>query len=225
MARGETYEEFIKKFEKKELPKTTDDCYTPENLWSVILDYVKSKYGITENEIVRPFYPGGDYTKENYNNGVVVDNPPFSLQKEIIKYYMEHGVRFFLFCSALTPPLYRDVKQNYCIIHTCANTTYANGANVKTSFVTNLEQPGIRTDTDLRETLDSLFRKPAKRIKLPAPYMQASVLTRKHIEYKYTPDDYEIVKTPAGFPRVYGPVLKFKNYDVYKQLLNILEEG
>ena len=29
MAKGETYEEFVAKF-KKNAPKTTDDCYTPQ---------------------------------------------------------------------------------------------------------------------------------------------------------------------------------------------------
>ena len=35
MARGESYEEFVEKFKIK---KTTDDCYTPKNVYEIVLD-------------------------------------------------------------------------------------------------------------------------------------------------------------------------------------------
>ena len=34
MARGESYKEFVEKFKPK---KTTDDCYTPPEIWDVIV--------------------------------------------------------------------------------------------------------------------------------------------------------------------------------------------
>ena len=37
------YEGFVEKFKPK---KTTDDCYTPQPIYDVILDYVVDRYGI-----------------------------------------------------------------------------------------------------------------------------------------------------------------------------------
>lgn len=38
MAQGETYEEFVAKFEQaRDKPKTTDDCYTPPETYAAIL--------------------------------------------------------------------------------------------------------------------------------------------------------------------------------------------
>lgn len=53
-----------KKFEQKfEIKKTTDDCYTPQPVFAVVQQYVKDKYGIEKEQIVRPFYPGGGLSK------------------------------------------------------------------------------------------------------------------------------------------------------------------
>ena len=46
------YESFIDKFEVK---KTTDDCYTPPEVYKIVLDYVAKKIDITEKVIIRPF--------------------------------------------------------------------------------------------------------------------------------------------------------------------------
>lgn len=73
----EEYQEFLKKFEAK---KTTDDCYTPDNIYDAVRDWAAEKYEIGNAAIVRPFYPGGDYKREKYPSGcVVIDNPPFPL--------------------------------------------------------------------------------------------------------------------------------------------------
>ena len=87
--------------------------------------------------MVRPFYPGGDYRSENYAPGCcVVDNPPFSILSEIERFYQEHGVRFFLFAPTLT--LFSRVD-GVCYVPCGVSVTYENGANVNTSFVTNME--------------------------------------------------------------------------------------
>lgn len=51
------YENFVDKFKTK---KTTDDCYTPPEVYNCVLRYVSEKCNIRGAEIVRPFYPGGD---------------------------------------------------------------------------------------------------------------------------------------------------------------------
>ena len=132
---NEEYNEFLEKFEPK---KTTDDCYTPELVYDAIADWVASRYNVKRSRFVRPFYPGGDYTAEEYKPGsVVVDNPPFSILAEIVKFYDEHGIKFFLFAPTLT--LFSSASA-CCAICTGCTITYENGANVNTSFLTNLDE-------------------------------------------------------------------------------------
>lgn len=54
--KNETYEEFVEKFKPK---KTTDDCYTPPEIYEAIKKWACEKYGIDPQKIIRPFYPGG----------------------------------------------------------------------------------------------------------------------------------------------------------------------
>ena len=132
---NDEYNDFVEKFEPK---KTTDDCYTPELVYDAIADWVASRYNVKRSRFVRPFYPGGDYTAEEYKPGsVVVDNPPFSILAEIVKFYDEHGIKFFLFAPTLT--LFSSAPA-CCAICAGATITYENGANVNTSFLTNLDE-------------------------------------------------------------------------------------
>lgn len=129
----ETYEEFVAKFEPK---KTTDDCYTPAPVYDAVLGWVRDNCDIEGCNIVRPFYPGGDYEAVDYGaNDVVVDNPPFSIITKIVRYYMAQGVRFFLFAPHLT--LFQPGR--FCTAVVVAGSiTYENGAAVNTDFVTNM---------------------------------------------------------------------------------------
>ena len=131
---NDEYNEFIDKFE---LPKTTDDCYTPDAVYEAVADWVAKEYGISRKNFIRPFYPGGDYQTEKYKNtDIVVDNPPFSILSEILKFYTEKCVRFFLFAPALT--LFSSSSSS-CALGVGANIVYENKAKVTTSFLTNLE--------------------------------------------------------------------------------------
>ena len=135
----EEYQEFLEKFKLK---KTTDDCYTPDLVYDAVADWVATNYGVKRDAFVRPFYPNGDYKKEKYPSGcVVVDNPPFSILSEILKYYKEHGVLFFLFAPHLT--LFSSSSSSTALV-TGVAITYENGANVNTSFLTNLEPTNVR---------------------------------------------------------------------------------
>lgn len=54
------------------------------------------RYNIDPENVIRPFWPGGDYEKDEYPPGcVVVDNPPFSILKNICEFYLERGILFF----------------------------------------------------------------------------------------------------------------------------------
>lgn len=131
----EDYDGFVDKFKPK---KTTDDCYTPPEVYEVVRDWACERFGIDPEGIVRPFYPGGDYEAFDYPDGcTVLDNPPFSILMQIKRFYLGNGTRFFLFCPGLTAfsgALTRDLTHILCD----ANITYENGAVVRTGFVTNL---------------------------------------------------------------------------------------
>ena len=148
------YEAFIKKFEAK---KTTDDCYTPQPIYDVVLDYVFEKANLPEDtEIVRPFYPGGDYQAEEYPEGcVVVDNPPFSILAQIVAWYTAHGVKFFLFAPTLT--LFSSTVSTLCTkIISGHNIVYVNGADIATSFLTNLwGDKAIICDGELSKNIEA----------------------------------------------------------------------
>jgi hypothetical protein len=140
------YQEFVKKFEAK---RTTDDCYTPEVIYDAVAEYVASEYGVSRANFVRPFYPGGDYQREKYKpTDIVVDNPPFSILASIIDWYNERGIRYFLFGPQLT--LVGSCINRCTCLAVGVPITYANGANVSTSFCTNLEDKDIVIKADTR---------------------------------------------------------------------------
>jgi hypothetical protein len=145
---SEEYQEFLAKFEAK---KTTDDCYTPSNIYDVVVEYVEKQYKVNRLKFVRPFYPGGDYQNEKYaKDAVVVDNPPFSILSEICRWYTEKGIKFFLFAPTLTVAGVRNSQQIVCGV----GIVYENGAVVNTSFVTNMDEYKIRSAPDLYKKLE-----------------------------------------------------------------------
>ena len=135
---AEGYDEFVKKFDEEQ-PVTTDDCYTPPDVYELIRDFVDKKVTpLKGRKVLRPFYPGGDYENEKYPKGcIVLDNPPFSIYAKIVRFYLEHGVDFFLF----GPQLSLFVQgADVCYLPLNVVITYENGAKVNTGFVTNLIQ-------------------------------------------------------------------------------------
>lgn len=135
----EGYEDFVEKFKPK---LTTDDCYTPAPIYDAIACWVANRYGLDRASFVRPFYPGGNYERFEYHDGcIVVDNPPFSIIKQITDFYIDEGIPFFLFAPALV--LVNRNRLDMTRIAAKANITYENGAKVPTNFVTNLEPGGV----------------------------------------------------------------------------------
>ena len=133
---NDEYNEFLEKFETK---KTTDDCYTPDVVYEAVAGWVETEYGVKRANFVRPFYPGGDYQNYKYrNNAVVVDNPPFSILSEIIKFYCQNNIKFFLFAPTLTL-FSSSSSSSSCAICVGVGVTYENKATVNTSFITNME--------------------------------------------------------------------------------------
>jgi len=133
------YNEFVDKFKPRH---TSDDTHTPANVYEAALSWAEKRYGLDRAKVVRPFFPGGDYANAEYPEGcIVLDNPPFSILAQIVRFYLGRKIPFFLFAPSLT-----------CIAHArhpgCAaifsdsDITFDNGAVVRCAFLTSLEDPG-----------------------------------------------------------------------------------
>ena len=168
------YKTFVEKFKPK---KTTDDCYTPQNVYDAVLSWVIKEYGVDENNIVRPFWPGGDYEHMDYpEDCTVVDNPPFSIISQICRVYQAAGIKFFLFAPYLTN--FGSQAVGLCHVVTDANITYENGANINTSFLTNLDNEfEIRTAPDLAQAIFDANKANKKTATLPKYVYPPNVLT------------------------------------------------
>ena len=146
----EEYETFVDKFKPK---LTTDDVYTPDNVYRAVRDWALQHYGLEGASVVRPFYPGGDYKSADYpDDCLVIDNPPFSILSEICGWYEEHGVRYFLFAPGLTLFSINSGRSRYLPVD--LNIEYTNGASIPTSFVTNLGLWRIELCPDLYQAVD-----------------------------------------------------------------------
>ena len=139
------YDEFLEKFKPK---LTTDDCYTPACVYDCICDYLEEEYGLDRKNFVRPFYPNGDYEHEEYKEeDIVVDNPPFSIESKIVDFYLERGIKFFLFASGLTTMNMLAKDRKITVIICSTDIVYENGAEINTNYVTNLGDNDIRIKT------------------------------------------------------------------------------
>ena len=178
------YDDFEEKFKPK---KTTDDCYTPPPVYEAIKSWAVNRYGLENRQIVRPFYPGGDYQRHEYPAGcVVLDNPPFSILSKICYFYLEHGIDFFLFSPGLS--IFKDDSRISYVL-TDTNIKYENGATVPTAFVTNMGDTWIETAPELTQTIKELQRN-----------------DKKNAVYEYPPD----IITAAKIRWIDGKGIKFR---------------
>ena len=187
------YEAFVDKFKDA---KTTDDCYTPPEIYDELADWVAEEYGYPREKFLRPFKPGGDYQREEYPEGcAVVDNPPFSILASIVDWYIARNIPFFLFGPTLTIiGLLRKPsrKERCCVILIGNKITYENGANVQTSYVTNMDQYCLRIEGGLRERMEVVNDRleKARTAKLPKYSYPMNVITGK---------DYRLAKYGQTF--------------------------
>lgn len=134
------YQAFVDKFKEA---KTTDDCYTPPEIYEEIASWVAEEYGYPREKFLRPFKPGGNYQAEEYPEGcAVVDNPPFSILASIVDWYIARNIPFFLFGPTLTiiGILRKPSRLDCCCVVLIGNQiTYENGATVQTSYITNMD--------------------------------------------------------------------------------------
>ena len=188
------YMGFVEKFKPK---KTTDDCYTPENIYEVVADWVAKEYKLDKTNFIRPFWPGAEYRAQKYpEDCVVVDNPPFSIMSQIKQFYDSKDIKFFLFAPALT---LLSGNNPHCHIAVGTSVVFENGASVAVSFVTNLEDCVLRTAPDLGEALEETNRQNMKKTTKQLP--------------KYEYPDYVITAAKAKWFGKYGVEYRLEKKD------------
>lgn len=179
------YDEFTDKFKPK---LTTDDCYTPVEVYEAVLGWLREKVDIEGCNIVRPFCPGGDYEAYDYKeDDVVVDNPPFSIFARILRFYQDRGIRFFLFGPQLT--LFSSSSSSLTHIPCACTVEYANGAKINTGFISNLFGDVFAMSApDLRKRIKEAQEKARGEASAPLPKYEypPEVLTSSMLGYLST---------------------------------------
>ena len=190
-AAAREYADFLEKFDAK---RTTDDCYTPPEVFAAAHQWAAAEYGLQGRRIVRPFHPGGDFVTFDYQPGdVVLDNPPFSIITKIRRFYDESGIDYFLFAPSLT---LLSIKAPTMIV-VDETIEYANGAKVATSFITSLEpHTRVRTAPTLAQALRAA--RPAKarlpKYAYPDNVRNAALLHRiSSVDFRIPADECEFI--------------------------------
>ena len=161
------YESFIAKFQNTD--KTTDDTYTPKDVYEAVLKYVGTVTDLSDKVILRPFYPGGDFENAEYpENGIVIDNPPFSIFTKICAWYQARRIPFFLFGPALT--IFSVLKYGCTAVVISSSIQFENKIAPNCNFASNLYGDIICTTAPYLDEL--LERCPSQNEKANLPSYQ-----------------------------------------------------
>ena len=205
------YAAFVEKFVPK---RTSDDCFTPQNIYDIVADWVASEFHVSRDRFVRPFWPGGDFIKESesYKDEIVVDNPPFSILASILRHYQERKRPYCLFAPAQT--IFGSCHTSGVNgIAVNVSITYGNGARIATSFLTSLGPDKIRTAPDLYAALekadkDNSGRRTLAKIHWPDHVLSSSragVLSRYGVDFRASAGDlYPISKCDNFKGTIFG---------------------
>lgn len=202
------YESFVAKF--TDTAKTTDDCYTPRDVYEAVVKYVSTITNMSDKVILRPFYPGGDYLNAEYpENGIVIDNPPFSMFTKICKWYSSFGIPFFLFGPGLTI----TSACRYCTaVVINESVTFENGACVRLNFASNLYgETMIMTapvlGSMIAECPSQKPKKPLPSFEYPNEVLSVSdmqTIARNGIEFSVSRDECRIIRDLDLHPKKGG---------------------
>lgn len=210
---NEEYDNYVEKFKAK---KTSDDTFTPDDVYDAVTAYVRRRFNVADDvRFIRPFYPGASYIddylahKDEYAAGMVVDNPPFSILAQIVDFYRRNGVRFFLFCPYLTCFGYVNRRPDVSLVVNDRSIIYGNGAVVGTSFVHNLDPSVfVENDPDIYDSISDCQSQRSKKaprrvIELPRNVLRQSSVGRLF----FTP--FRLERSEAIFVRSAG------GYDIF----------
>ena len=202
----EGYDEFKEKFEQK---LTTDDCYTPQPIYEAVCEWVdKNITPLKGRQIIRPFFPGGDYEHHNYPEGcIVIDNPPFSISAKILDFYLGRGIPFFLFGNGLTLASTKREGLTYVIVG--EGIVFENGANINIGFYTNLcPEVRIWLAGDLAAKIREVQKAPESlpNIKWDIHIQSAALLSKiaKRVNLKIMADECELIGGLSTGQAIFG---------------------
>lgn len=137
--KNESFESFTENRKKRDLGvrATKDEIYTDQDEYNDLTEFFKQYYPEAfKRPIVRPFYPGGNYEDlTQYPAGCLVfDNPPFSIESKIVKFYNEHNIQYILFAPGNNLSNMRNGCSTWtgCTIHYDAVAFFS-------QFLTNLD--------------------------------------------------------------------------------------
>ena len=136
----------------------SDEHYTPKAVYEAVKDWAVKQYHLENKNVVRPFWPGADYQKYDYQpNDVVIDNPPFSIQQAIVDWYLDREIPFFLFVDGKSLSLLAKQRGvTYVVVNQKIYYDHSN-IRVKTNFLTNLEPENLaHTAPDLAKAIASV---------------------------------------------------------------------
>ena len=193
------YDSYVAKFQDG--PKTTDDTFTPKDIYEAVLRYVGEVYDLSDKVILRPFYPGGDYENAEYpENGVVIDNPPFSLLMQIVAFYSARRIPFFLFGSGLTMG---NVCRYCTAVIIAEQIIFENGANIKCNFASNMFGDTMimtapKLDEYIRVCPSQNTKKPLAKMAYPDEVLsisQMQQISKGGIEFSVSRSECEIIKS------------------------------
>lgn len=202
------YESFLAKFADN--PKTTDDCFTPKDVYEAVVQYVGTIVDLSDKQILRPFFPGGDYEHADYpDNGIVIDNPPFSLFTKICAFYAARQIPFFIFGNGLT--IGRCYKFCTAVV-VDSLITFENGAKVQCNFASNLYGDAIAVTAPLLSKMIQACPSQDTKANLPSFKYPDELLTisdlqtisRTGIEFRVERSQAHIVGTLDNYPKKSG---------------------
>lgn len=213
------YASYVAKFQLRDSEKTTDETYTPQDVYEAILQYVGTIYPLKGKQILRPFYPGGDYEHADYpDDGVVIDNPPFSIFTKICKFYSERNIPFFIFGPGMTIMS----ALTYCsAVIISKQIRFDNGAIVNVNFASNLIGDKLVTTAKLLDRLIELCPSQLTRPKLPKYTYPDNLLSVSDLQSicRSVGPDYYVLRSDAHL------VSKLDNHGLYGKHLIVSDKA
>ena len=202
------YESFLAKFADN--PKTTDDCFTPKDVYEAVVKYVGTVIDMSDKVVLRPFFPGGDYENAEYpENGVVIDNPPFSLFTKICAFYAARDIPFFIFGNGLT--IGRCYKFCTAVV-VDSLIVFENGAKVQCNFASNLYGDAIAVTAPLLSQMIAACPSQDTKVNLPSFQYPQQLVTISDLqkickggtEFRIERSQAHIVGNLDNFPKKSG---------------------
>ena len=159
---------------------------------------------------------------------MVVDNPPFSILAEIIDYYLDNNIKFFLFAPGLMCFNYLAKNRKVCILPIHVDITYENGARVSTGFITNLENNAININSELYKLIKNCYEdKSQRKINHSCDYIcigNCNKLAKQGVDFKIK-SFKELVRKKDNH-RIFGGGALLREYDreKFKKILEDLND-